>query len=155
MQPGFFPQQNFFNYGMNCVNPMFMYNNMMMPNMNCENNYLNMVYQSGMNNNQMNPQFFGQQQFSNQPDKVNIIFKTTQVVITQVTVDFNKSLSDTILLYLKRMNKENLFHPNSGILFLYNAAILNIYDQTKVGVLFNGITNPTIMVNDVKNLIGA
>ena len=123
--------------------------NNLMQGMNNQNNYMNMIYQTG---NQMIPQF------PSQPDKINILFKTTQAVTTMVTVDYNKTLSDTILLYLKRMNRPDLFNPNSGIFFLFNANKVNIYDQTKVGVLFSGIkgvTTPTIVVNDVQNLIGA
>ena len=151
MQQGFFFQQpnNFNMINMNLMNPMFMGNNMMQ-GMNAQNNYMNMIYQTGMN--QMAPQF------STQPDKINIVFKTTQAVKTMVTVDPDKSLSDTLLLYLKRVNKPELFSPNSGIFFLFNANKVNIYDQTKVGELFNGlkgITTPTIIVNDVQNLIGA
>ena len=53
------------------------------------------------------------------------------------------------------MNKPELFAPNSGIFFLYNALKINIYDQRKIVDFLGGMSYPTIIVNDVQNLIGA
>ena len=152
MQPNFFGNNPNFNwmFGINPVmmNPMF---NNQMGGFNFSNNDATwgMVYGAGTSTNQDNQ--FNQ----NNPGKKNIIFKTTQAVKTILTVDLDKTLSDTILLYLKRVNKPQLFAPDSGICFLYNAKKLDIYDKTPIGVLFNQIYSPTIMVTDILNLIGA
>ncbi len=53
------------------------------------------------------------------------------------------------------MNKPELFDKSSGIFFLYNANEVDIYDKSKIGDFLGGTAYPTIMVNDVKNLIGA
>ena len=134
------------------MNPLFMNNNGM-AGMNfdqSQNNYLNMIYGQGIGMN-----FNQNQQFPSSPYMVTIQFKTTQAVKTIVNVEYDKTVSETLLLYLKRMNKPELFAKNSGIFFLYNALKIDIYDQRKIGDFLGGISYPTIMVNDVKNLIGA
>ena len=128
------------------LNPMF--NNQMIGMNFSQNDVLGLVYGAGANTNQNN------QNNQNSPGKINIIFKTTQNVRTPLTVELNKTLSDTILLYLKRVNKPELFAKDSGICFIYNAKKLDIYDKTPVGVLFVQ-PYPIIMVTDVLNLIGA
>ena len=150
MQPNFMQNFNWM-FGMNPVMMNAMLNNQMGGGMNFGQNDLTwgMVYGAGINTNQNN------QLNQNSSTKKNIIFKTTQAVKTTITVDMEKTLSDTILLYLKRVNKPELFAPDSGICFLYNAKKLDIYDKTPIGVLFNQIYSPTIMVTDVLNLIGA
>ena len=151
MQPNFNGNMQNFNwmFGINplMMNPMF--NNQMGGINFGQNENWGMVYGGGININQ------GNQFNQNTPGKKNIIFKTTQNVRTLLAVDLDKTLSDTILLYLKRVNKPELFTKDSGICFLYNARKLDIYDKTKIGVLFGQIFNPTIMVTDILNLIGA
>ena len=147
MQQGFFMPNWMFG-----MNPMFMNNNGM-TGMNfdqMQNNYLNMIYGQGIGMN-FNPI----QQFPSSPNMVTIQFKTTQAVKTIVNVECDKTVSETLLLYLKRMNKPELFAPNSGIFFLYNALKINIYDQRKIVDFLGGMSYPTIIVNDVQNLIGA
>ena len=99
---------------------------------------------NGMNN---------QQSFSNN-NKINVVFKTTGGLNMNVFVDFGTPLCDVLSLFLKRVGKYELYAPNSGIYFLNNARKVNIYDTTPIQNLFGGL-NPTIIVNDVKNLIGA
>ena len=152
MLQGYFDPMTNFNWmfgGMPVMNPMNMGNNPMMGMNFDQNNFMSFIYGQGIN---FNP---GNQQPIQQPDKINITFKTTQGVRTTVSVDFNKSLSDTIYLYLQRVNRPDLFNPNSGIFFLYNANKINIYDKTTVGAFFKGMANPIIIVNDLKNFIGA
>ena len=72
-----------------------------------------------------------------------------------VFVDVGTSISDTILLFLKRCGRIELFKPNSGIYFLCNAKKLDIYDKTKIENICANQLNPVIMVNDAQNLIGA
>ena len=148
MQPGIFMPQNF-NWMLG-FNPMPINNNGMQ-GMNFDQlNYLNMIYGQGIDFNK-----FNQQPITSRSNIVTIQFKTTQAVKTIVKVNYDKTVSDTILLYLKRMNKPELFDKSSGIFFLYNANKVDIYDKSKIGDFLGGITYPTIMVNDVKNLIGA
>ena len=118
-------------------------------NMNInQNDIMGLVYGSGQNINQSNQSSF----ISN---KNNIIFKATSGLHVMIPVDLNKTLSDTILLYLKRVDREKLFKKNSGILFLHNAKVIDIYDRTTIEEFFGHFLNPFIIVNDVKNLIGA
>ena len=130
------------------MNNMGNMGNNIMQGMNMQNDdIIGMVYGSGQNINQGNLVSF--------QDKTNIFFKTTGGLSTMLTVDIDKPLSYVILLYLKRVNREYLYKDKSGILFIYNAKKLNIYDNTPIGLFFGGFQNPVIMVNDVQNLIGA
>ena len=88
-------------------------------------------------------------------NKINIVFKTTANVRTNVVADYGKTVSDIILLYLKRVGREELFKKDSGICFLNNAKKIDIYDKTKVEIYFKNTSSPLIIVNDVQNLIGA
>ena len=137
---------NMNNMNMNNINM----NNMMMPGMNMGGNeFWSMIYGTGSNFQQNNQQ----QQFS--PDKVNVVFKTTAGLKTNVSVNLGTSIKNTIQTYLNRVGKPELFDINSGIFFLCNARRINIYDETKIENFLGGQINPIIMVNDVKNLIGA
>ena len=137
--------------GMQNMNQMNMNMNMNMfncqtgPNCDPNNNFMNMVY---LQTKELQPQ---------QPGKISkntITFKTTGGVKTSMTLDNNKTIKEMILIYLKVVNHTELF-GNSEVYYLYNARKININDnQTKIGDFFIGF-NPTIMVNDVRNFIGA
>ena len=140
--------------GMQNMNQMNMNMNPMNMNMcnsqrgnNCDPNtfFMNMVYTKTK---ELQPQ---------QPGKISkntITFKTTGGVKTSMTLDNNKTIKEMILIYLKVVNHTELF-GNSEVYYLYNARKININDdQTKIGDFFIGY-NPTIMVNDVRNFIGA
>ena len=132
-------------------NPMMFANNnmnMMNPGMiggNWMNIYLNM---NNMNNNMPFPNPQGQ-------GKINVIFKTTMGVVTNVLIDYGKTMSDLFQVYLKRVDKIELYNTKDTILFLFNAKKLSFTDNTKVEDFFKLTPNPTIVVNDVKGLIGA
>ena len=153
--------QNMFGNNMsnnNWMNPLMYFGNNGMTGMNIGGNqFWENIYGNGMNLNMLQnmnmQQNMNQQSFSN--DKVNVVFKTTQGLKINMFVDFGTSISDTILLFLKRVGKPELFHPDSGIYFICNAKKVNIYDQTKIENTFGHQINPVIIVNDVKNLIGA
>ena len=145
---------------MNGFNPFFNnnifmpmgFNNNMMPGMNLGGNQSWMSgYGPGINSN------MGQMQVPIAPgsNKINIVFKTTANVRTNVVADYGKTVSDIILLYLKRVGREELFKKDSGICFLNNAKKIDIYDKTKVEIYFKNTSSPLIIVNDVQNLIGA
>ena len=59
-------------------------------------------------------------------------------------------MSDVILLYLKKEGKEKLFKKNSEVFFLYNAQMIDIFDETKVKDFFKNKNNPLIIVNEMK-----
>ena len=116
-------------------------------NMNM-NNWTN-VYENSLNiQNQ-------QQNFYNNNNMMNIIFKSTAGLKMNLFVDIGTSVSDAILLFLKRCGKTELFKPDSGVYFLFNTKSLNIYDKTKIFNLCGGQTNPVVLVIDAQNLIGA
>ena len=142
----------------NWMNPLMYFGNNGMTGMNIGGNqFWENIYGNGMNLNMLHnmnmQQNMNQQSFSN--DKANVVFKTTQGLKINMFVDFGTSISDTILLFLKRVGKPELFHPDSGIYFICNAKKVNIYDQTKIENTFGQQINPVIIFNDVKNLIGA
>ena len=143
---GFNPFFNNNNFMPNC------FNNNMMPGMNLGGNESWISgYGPGINFN------MGQMQVPIAPgsNKINIVFKTTANVRTNVVADYGKTVSDIILLYLKRVGREELFKKDSGICFLNNAKKIDIYDKTKVEIYFKNTSSPLIIVNDVQNLIGA
>ena len=140
---------------MNMNNPMMFGNpnmNMMGQGMNMGGNwmniYSNMNNMNNMNNNMPFPNPQGQ-------SKINVIFKTTMGVVTNVLIDYGKTMSDLFQVYLKRVDKIELYNTKDSILFLFNAIKLSFTDNTKVEDFFKLTPNPTIVVNDVKGLIGA
>ena len=140
---------------MNVNNPMMFGNpnmNMMGQGMNMGGNwmniYSNMNNMNNMNNNMPFPNPQGQ-------SKINVIFKTTMGVVTNVLIDYGKTMSDLFQVYLKRVDKIELYNTKDTILFLFNAKKLSFTDNTKVEDFFKLTPNPTIVVNDVKGLIGA
>ena len=149
------------------MNQQNMYGNMQNPNMmpfgmNMNNNFNQ--FNLGENQNLLNIYNIGnnQQQNINQGNScplfeeyINLVFKTTGGLITNLNVKRGTPVFEALSLYLKRVGKPELFNPNSGIFFLYNARKINIYDNTKIENFINLVMGPTIMVNDVKNLIGA
>ena len=133
-------------------NPMLFNINMnnMMPGMNFGGNESWISgYGPGINFN------MGQIQIPPGSNKINIVFKTTANVRTNVVAEYGKTVSDIILLYLKRVGREDLFKKDSGICFLNNAKKIDIYDKTTVENYFKNTSSPLIIVNDVQNLIGA
>ena len=88
-------------------------------------------------------------------NKITVVFKTTQGVITNVTIDHGKTVSELLQLYLKRMGKAELINNREGICFVFNATKINFDSQTKVEDFFKYNSFPNIIVNDVNNLIGA
>ena len=153
--------QNFVNMfaqmmGMNNMNNFNNMNNINMFNNGSQginldqNDPLRLIYGGNPNTNQGNSQFMGPN------NKINIVFKTTGGLITNLTVDPERSITDILLLYLKRVDKAEYYKPNKDIFFLNNAKKINVYDKRKIRELFGfNLGQIIIMVNDVKNLIGA
>ena len=85
---------------------------------------------------------------------INAIFKTTNGKIINIQVDSEKTVGELICIFLKRMGSEHLIGNEKDICFLNNATKLKYDDNRKVLEVLK-MTSPTIMVNDVQNLIGA
>ena len=94
-------------------------------------------------------------QNNNALPKINIVFRTTKAVRTNITIDYRKTVSELIQLYFKRVGKPELFNRPLDICFIFNANKMNFNDQTPVQNYFLGVYNPFITVNDTKDLIGA
>ena len=138
-------------------NPMFpfMGNNPMMsmfPNQNVMGGNWSAMYNpinvNNINNNMNN------NNVPQAPGKMNIVFKTTGGAIRNIQADLGMTIGQLIALYLKRMDRENLIGNEKDICFLYDASKLKYNDNRKIEQVFK-FTNPSIMVNDVQNLIGA
>ena len=85
-------------------------------------------------------------------NKINIVFKTNSEVRTNIVADFEQTMSDVILLYLKKVGKEMLLKRSSDVFFLYNGKIIDIFDETKVKDFFKNKSNPIIIVNEKNNI---
>ena len=129
-------------------------------NMNNMNNMNNQNMQMGMNqqmagmqnmNNMSNMNNMNTQQV---PGKMNIVFKATSGAIKNIQTDLGTTIGQLLVLYLRRMDRENLIGNDKDICFLYDATRLKYDDNRKVEQVFRFI-NPCVMVNDTKNLIGA
>ena len=133
------------NMNMNMMNMNWNFNNFMMNQMN---NIVNEPWAESYNSSFMchGPP---------EPNKINIIFKTTDKVETNIVADYGKTISDILLLYLKKIGKENLFKRTSGVFFLYNTQMININDETKVEDFFKNNNYPRIIVNEMKFILGA
>ena len=136
MQPGVGVMNPMFGYGV--ANPGF-------PQQNFMGEWAG-VYNTNINMNNMNmPQ---------STDKMNIFFKLTNGSTRNVLIDYDKSVGELICIFLKKMGSEELIGNEKDICFLHNATKIKYDDTRKVGDVFR-LSFPTIMVNDVKNLIGA
>jgi len=88
------------------------------------------------------------------PDKkINIIFKTTQGDEINIQLNQNRTIGMALELFIERMNLEK--EKVDKINFIYNGAKIDLHDSTSLKKLFKNNNNPTIIVNDINNLIGA
>ena len=88
-------------------------------------------------------------------NKINVVFKTTMGVITNVLIDRGKTMSYLFEVYLKKVDKYELFNKPNTIFFLFNAKRFDFLDNHKVEDIFSVTPNPTIVVNDIRGLIGS
>ena len=123
--------------------------NMPMPGMNVGGNGWMGIYnlQSPVQN-FANPNNTGQQ-------KINVVFRTTKSMRTNITIDYGKTVSELIQIYFKRVGKPELFSRPLDICFIFNANKINFNEQKPVEQFFFGVYNPFITVNDTHDLIGA
>ena len=137
------------------MNNLQMMNNFLMPGMN---NVLTPGMNIGGNQDWMKGYEIGNMQNHNKFDgmnKMNVIFKTTQGMIKNIPIESDKTISEAIKIYLNRVGKPELFNRTNDICFLSNANKLDINSNQKIEDFFRGFATPAIIVNDVKNLIGA
>ena len=91
--------------------------------------------------------------------RINIRFNTTQGKRTIISFKENGSIGDLVKTYLRRICREelisSLMNGDKSIAFLWNANKLDINDTKKAKDFFKGVNNPSIVVNDINNLIGA
>ena len=120
-----------------------------MPGMNIGGNmnWMNM-YNTAIPNQVQNQGMFN-------TSKINVIFRTTKGVRTNINIDSNKTVSELIQLYFKRIGKPELFQRPMDICFIFNADKMMFNDQTTVQNFFGSTFNPFVTVNDTKDLIGA
>ena len=101
-----------------------------------------------------NNQYFSNSNNIINPQKINVVFRTINSVITNILIDNDKTLSELILIYFKRINSKELFDKPSDIIFIHNAKKIDYNDKISVKEYFK-IPNPNIIVQDVRGLIGA
>ena len=172
---------NMNNMNMNCmnnVNNMNVMNNMNMNNMNNMNmngmNNMNMNGMMGNNNSNMNMtgmNIGGNANWlqgynsikSGGNNTVAIDKKMTFIFMTttggkppiNIIIDHGTTINELITLYFKRLGQPELMERKQDICFLYNAQRIDYDCQQKVEKFFKFNSNPTILVSDLHNLIGA
>ena len=125
--------------------------NMMNQGMNIGGNWTSMYNIGQTNNNNIN----NNSQGSQMGNKKNVVFKTTMGIITNVLIDYGKTMTELLKVYLTRVDKMELFNTKNTIAFLFNAKKIDWLDDTKVEIFFRFTPQPTIVVNDMRGLIGA
>ena len=92
---------------------------------------------------------------NNQIERMNFVFKMTNGSRINLLFDTEKTVEDLILTFFRRMNSEHLF-AKGGVTFIYNASEINYHTKNKAkNFFYTSTVNPTIVVVDVNNLIGA
>ena len=125
--------------------------NMMNQGMNIGGNWTSMYNIGQTNNNDINNNSQGIQMGY----KKNVVFKTTMGIITNILIDYGKTMTELLKVYLTRVDKMELFNTKNTIAFLFNAKKIEWLDDTKVEIFFRFTPQPTIVVNDMRGLIGA
>ena len=125
--------------------------NMMNQGTNIGGNWTSMYNIGQTNNNDINNNSQGIQMGY----KKNVVFKTTMGIITNILIDYGKTMTELLKVYLTRVDKMELFNTKNTIAFLFNAKKIEWLDDTKVEIFFRFTPQPTIVVNDMRGLIGA
>ena len=89
--------------------------------------------------------------------KISVIFRTTTggKPPINIIIDNGITVNELITLYFKRLGQPELMERKKDICFLYNAQRIDYDCQQKVEKFFKYNSNPTILVSDLHNLIGA
>ena len=90
-------------------------------------------------------------------DKYSIIFNTSSGHKTSVIIDEDKTISHLIQVYLAKVGNPQLYMKTDMIKFLYCSKQIPMDSQEKIKDYFTFSFSPniTILVIDIKNLIGA
>ena len=90
----------------------------------------------------------------NEVRKINVLFRTGKGVNVNVIIDADKTMSDLISLFLKKVGKPELFGKEEDVYFIYNGAKFDHRNEKPLSRAFSSL-QPTIFVNETKELIGA
>ena len=134
-------------FGMGIFDASNMQNNMNVPGMNMGGNQNWMQGYNTVNN--------GPKPSNNSPNKINVVFNTTTGKTLTILIDHGKTVNDLIKIYFMRVEQPDLINREGEICFVYNASKIEFNNQQKVEDFFRFNSNPSILVNDVHNLIGA
>lgn len=88
-------------------------------------------------------------------NKMNCIFNTTTGKTLNILIDHGKTVNDLVKIYFARVELPDLINRKEDICLVYNATKIDFNSTEKVENFFKFNPNPTILVNDIHNLIGA
>ncbi len=112
---------------------------------------IQMAFNSGMNSGYEN----ATKQSQDQGNKKNLVFRTGAGITKNVQISYGQTVGDALKLFLRMVGQGELIDDTTGkIVFLFNAQNIDVNNKEIVEKFFKGVT-PTIVVNDVGNLIGA
>ena len=127
-------------------NMIVMNQNNFIPNMMGMNNNVNNINDEWMKGFQMNPMI---------EEKIAITFKTTKGLAKTLYFNYGTTVDKMLETYLKSIARENLYKQKSKeICFIFNAHVISYGNLTPVEIFFNGCKSPSVIVNEVNNLIG-
>ena len=128
-------------------NPLLlqMYKNNMFQNnnMNFNNNNQMNVSGGGINNNAPSNEL-----------QCNVAFITQAGKKIMMSSPYNTKLKDFLIKYASRMGISGSI-IGKDIFFIYNGLKVNENEEASIGQILKGTTNPTFLVIDTKNILGA
>ena len=89
--------------------------------------------------------------------RMTVIFMTTTggKPPINITIDYGTTVNELITLYFKRLGQPELMERKQDICLLFCALKIDFDCQQKVEKFFKFNSNPTILVSDLHDLIGA
>ena len=130
---------------------------MKMGNNNMELNkmFFNTDWKSIYNTNYLGNKFIKKNsKDENEVRKINVLFRTGRGTNINVIIDADKTMSDLIALFLKKVGKPELFGKEEDVYFIYNGAKFAHRNEKPLSRAFSSL-HPTVFVNETKELIGA
>ena len=83
-------------------------------------------------------------------EKINIIFKATDGIITSIIYDYGTTVDEALNQYLLKINRTE-FYNTKKINFVYNCIGLKFGDQTKIENFFGNKNHPIVTVIFLEN----
>ena len=124
-------------------------------NMELNQMFFNTDWKSVYNKNYLgNTNIKQKNKVENEVRKINVLFRTGKGVNVNVIIDADKTMSDLIFLFLKKVGKPELFGQERDVYFIYNGAKCEHRNKKPLSLAFSSF-QPTIIVNETKQLIGA